>query len=235
MQCNRVAILSSIRKEIDVFKEIFGSRQIGNKEILLAIGGVGKSSAAGVTQKVISEKHPDMILYTGFAGALDPDIMLGDVAIVSAAIDAEMDARAFDSNLKVGEYPFTGERVFKTHPGLVTLALESPVNVRKFDGFVATTSIFMDSEKKKKFMDETLPQLEADVKGEFRFPNMIDMECSAVVAVANANQIPCLVIRTISNTTQGDTVSDYKEFLHNRVEMYFSIVQSILENVDKVP
>lgn len=233
MICNRVAIISSIPEELKVYKQMISDHRLGDKLVFLARGGVGKASAAGVTQKIISEKHPDIVFYTGFGGSLERDQHLGDIGVVTAAIDAEIDARSFDHRLKLGQFPFTGERIFRTDPRLVKLAMEADIEMHRFDAYVATTSVFMDSEKKSRFNALILPQLAESIDGTTRSPNIIDMESTGFLTATKANNVPALVLRSISNTKEGNTASEYRDFM-NTAKQYAFIVQFILRNIHKV-
>ncbi len=231
MAINKVVILGSIPEEVEVFNKVRKGYKWDDKEVIIGVGGVGKASSAAITQKMISEYTPDMIIYTGVAGAISKNLKIGDIAVISHSIDAEMDARSYDSNLKLGQYPFTFERVFSSSPELVRLALEAPLEISRFDGFAATISSFMDTSKKRMFVDEILPELEEELDGQLRRPNVIDMESLGFLLAANNNNIPCLIIKTISNTTQGNAAYDYIKYLWDGVENYLNIVAYILKNV----
>jgi len=231
MKSNEVAIIASIPEEIKIFEQFIKKHNFGDKTIRLAIGGVGRASAAIIAQKMICDQNPDIMLYTGFAGALDDHLKLGDIVVVSAAIDGEMDARTFNPRLKLGQFPFTKERVYKTDPRLVKTAMKCPTS-RKFEGYATTTSAFMDAPAKQRFIKEVCPDLKAKLDGKMRTPNIVDMESSGFLAATTANNVPCLILRTISNTTRGHIMEDYLDSLFKRVERYFSVVKYILENID---
>ncbi|MFW6014681.1 MAG: hypothetical protein ACOCQG_05885 [Candidatus Nanoarchaeia archaeon] len=232
MAVNKIAIISALPDEVDVFKKILhGSDKWDDKEVKIAVGGIGKVAAAATTQKIISEFKPDILFFTGMAGALEEGREIGDIGVVSACIDSGYDARRFDPSLKLGQFPFTGERIFKSDPRLVDLALNSPINARIFDAYEATSSIFMDMEKKREFVEKVCPELEDEIHGTRRRPNLVDMECIGFLTAAKANYVPALALKTVSNTLSGDTRFEYSDSLMNeRTRTYLDIVAYIMHN-----
>jgi len=202
--------------------------------VILEIAGIGKTSAAAVAQRVISEHKPDIMLYTGVGGALSKELSIGDIGIVSMAIDSEMDARAFNKDLKLGQFPFSSTRVFRCDERLVKLALEHPLNVKTFDAFVATSSQFMDIERKMHFVDIVRPDLGYEQDGKNRLPNVIDMEATGFLTATSQNQVPALIIRSIANTFEGDAPSDLMKFLWDRIDEHLTLVAYILTNLENL-
>ena len=236
MNCKKVAILSSIPAEIETFRKFIDKEKFLGKDIILAVCGVGKSAAAATTQKLISEQKPDIMIYTGFAGALQDDLELDDIMIISAAVDAEMDVRAFNPDLLLGQLPLTKERIFQTDQRLAKLAMSSPYpydrEIKK--GYIATTSVFMDKNRKEAFIKETMPLLEAEINGEKIVPNLIDMESVGFLTATSANNVPCLIIRVVSNTREGDTVDEYLDYTSKTVGMYLEFFSFFINHIEDI-
>ena len=231
MAIRKVGIVASIPSEIEQFKKVIKDGKWDEKDVVMEVGGVGKASAAMVTQKIVCDHDPDLLLYVGGVGALSPDLMLGDLVVVSQAVDAEMDARTFDPNLKLGQFPFTDKRIFHPTNNLVELALNSPLNLTVKEGYTATVSQFLDTEGKRAFIQEKGEDLETD--GNIRQPNIIDMESIGFLMAADAAGKPCLIIRSVANTAGGDAPEDYKQFIQNGVDQYLHLVAYVLTQVNK--
>ncbi len=234
MRIKRIAIISALADELDVFKRFLtGSEKWDDVDVKLAVGGIGKVSAAAVTQKVISEFKPDVLFFTGMAGSLEKGRSIGDLGIVSACIDSDLDASGFDSSLKIGEFPFVGERIFSSDERLVKLALGSPLKIPIFDAYIASSSIFMDFQKKLNFLEDKVPKLEEYFGGELRRPNLVDMETVGFLKAAMANSLPALAIKTVSNTLEGDSMCEYGETLMDeRTRLYLELIAYIITNAD---
>jgi adenosylhomocysteine nucleosidase len=223
----RIVILAAMPEEIKSYdKEIKNGRWHGH-EVFVTLTGVGKVLAAATTQKMILEKKPDYILFTGLAGALSSDAGLGDIAVVEYAIDAELDCTRWMGHLQLGEQPFSGERIFHSNPKLVKIALDGRAKYRVYPSYIATTSVFMDNPYKLKFIRDTAQKLKIDQ----RVPDAIDMETSAVLQVAAKNKVPCLVIRAISDTVKGDAPADFKAFCETEIDHYIEIVRHVLGRI----
>ncbi|MBQ3638708.1 MAG: 5'-methylthioadenosine/S-adenosylhomocysteine nucleosidase, partial [Clostridia bacterium] len=59
------------------------AKEAAEAEVILAVCGVGKVNAAMCAQTMIVTYHPDKIVNTGVAGALSPELGVGDVVIAS--------------------------------------------------------------------------------------------------------------------------------------------------------
>lgn len=234
----KIAIFGAMPQEIKNYSVLKNTNSAWLKhDINISLLGVGKTSAAMNTQKVISDFKPDYVMLTGVAGALSPDLKLGDVGIVTAAIDSELDVRSWDSSYKLGEQPFTKDRVYLSDADLVNLVYDAWFAFHKpafdaFTAFVATGSSFMDSDAKTNFVENVSPDLYASAPFfESKFPNLYDMETSAFLQVANANDIPALAIRAVSDTLEGDVASDFDKFVVDASKSYSLLLTDILRNI----
>jgi len=235
MKPKKIAILGAMPQEVEAYQNLVIDGKWNDKEVYVGVTGVGKAAAAASTQKVISEFQPDAIIFTGVAGALDPTLEIGDLCIGVAAIDADLDVRTWDSSYQKGEMPFTRERVYRSDSDLVGLAhqaaYQSEIGRKLIDAYIATGSKFLDQTGKEKFVSNGIADLTAEVNGNDQIPNIYEMEGSAVLQVANANNVPCLAIRTISDTLHGDAPKDFNKFVEKAVDDYVAIVDYVLENV----
>lgn len=67
---------------------------IGGKSIVVSKSGVGKVNAAVTTQIMIDAFGAKKVLFTGVAGALHPDLEVGDIVISSECLQHDMDVTA---------------------------------------------------------------------------------------------------------------------------------------------
>jgi adenosylhomocysteine nucleosidase len=101
----KVAIIAALEREVsglttsckrveqsyDGRKFIFFERD----EMVIICGGIGLEAARRAAEAVISLYHPTQLLSVGFAGALTPELRVGDVIEASVVIDARDGSRAF--------------------------------------------------------------------------------------------------------------------------------------------
>ncbi|MBT7902970.1 hypothetical protein HN587_03830 [Candidatus Woesearchaeota archaeon] len=138
----KIAILGAMEPEV----KAYGHMHKHGHEVYVGYTGVGKTAAAMNTQRVISEFKPDAIIFSGVGGALELGLEIGELGIVDAAIDCEMDVQSWDKSYQRGEIPFTHERVFRSDKKLIDLAIEASEDT--FDAYSATGSQFLDAESK---------------------------------------------------------------------------------------
>lgn len=89
----------AVEREHDGHK--FGFFEDGNnKDIVLVCGGIGAAPARRAAEAVIALYEPAVIYSVGFAGALEPEVRVGDVFQPSQVIDAGDGSRV---NLREGK------------------------------------------------------------------------------------------------------------------------------------
>ena len=111
-----VAVLSALRKESLAFFELGGEepcrrcgvelarRSVAGLDVVAAAGGMGTINAAASAQLLIDACQPDVLLFCGIAGSLNPRIGQGDVVVgeVSKVNDDTRDNRFL---LPTGRFP----------------------------------------------------------------------------------------------------------------------------------
>ena len=111
--------------EIVTTKNIIGldfhvGKYCGNS-IVLVISGIGKVNAAVCTQVLIDHFGVDYIINTGCAGAIHPELGIGDILISTDAVQHDMDVSALGD--PIGTIPRLAESYFRADEMLVKLAL----------------------------------------------------------------------------------------------------------------
>lgn len=87
---------------------------IGNilgKSVVLCKSGVGKVNAAVTTQILIHSFGVSRVLFTGVAGAVHPELNIGDIVISSTCVQHDMDATAL--GFSRGEIPYQENSIFR--------------------------------------------------------------------------------------------------------------------------
>lgn len=228
-----VVILGALDGEISAFLKFFSldreqkwngftffSGSYSDRDIVVAKCGVGKVLAALVTQKLIDLFDPSSIILTGIAGSLNNDLEIGDILVGEDSIQHDVDATRF--NFKRGEIPHTSYRFLKSDPTLMKLALSfksKSNNVLK--GRILSGDQFISY---RNFKDK--PYLIDELRGD-----CVEMEGASVALVATVNQIPHLLIRTISDKAYKKSNLNLREFLKAASENSLEMVKHILKNI----
>ncbi len=176
---------------------------LGNNNIVLIKSGVGKVAASTTAQFIIDNYKPVYIVNTGIAGSLSPDIKAGDIIIVNKLVQHDFDVTAFGNPKGYIDNGIEPDKptVFNSDKKLVEkfkkeLNLNQNKNIKICT--IATGDIFVNQEKQKQAIRNAF---NADV---------IDMESAAIAQTTQRNNIPLIVIRTISDS-ENNSVSEYKK------------------------
>ena len=197
----------------------FFKGKLQQKEVIAVKSGVGKVNAAMCTQILIDIFKVSSLIHVGVAGAVHPDLEIGDIVISEDSCQYDMDARAFGHPR--GEIPNMDTTFFKADPTLIKLAetAAQELNVNYRIGRVMTADLGVDSHKLKEELREEFGGL------------CVEMEGAAVGQVAMLNQVPYLVIRSMSDKADANLTDDYKENLEasikNGVAMVLNMVQGV--------
>ena len=197
----------------------FFKGKLQQKEVIAVKSGVGKVNAAMCTQILIDIFKVSSLIHVGVAGAVHPDLEIGDIVISEDSCQYDMDARAFGHPR--GEIPNMDITFFKADPTLIKLAetAAQELNVNYRIGRVMTADLGVDSHKLKEELREEFGGL------------CVEMEGAAVGQVAMLNQVPYLVIRSMSDKADSNLTDDYKANLEasikNGVAMVLRMVQGV--------
>ncbi len=190
---------------------------IGSTEVVVVRCGVGKVQAAMLTQYLISSFAPEAVIMTGLAGALNEDLQIGDIAVSVDCLQHDMDCRPL--GFRRGEIPFSGIYAIAADSNLCMRAL-------KFDGGQTRVmgSRFLSGDQFVTAKDrESHDYLRAELGGD-----VVDMEAASVALVASSNQVPFLVLKTVSDRANGEAISDFNAFLPRASKHMFALIEHLL-------
>ncbi|MDD3305923.1 MAG: 5'-methylthioadenosine/adenosylhomocysteine nucleosidase [Acetobacterium sp.] len=197
----------------------FFKGKLHQKEVVAVKSGVGKVNAAMCTQILIDVFKVNAIIHVGVAGAVHPDLEIGDIVISEDSCQYDMDARAFGHPR--GEIPNMDITFFKADPVLIKLAVAAAeeLGASYRVGRVMTADLGVDSNQLKEELREEFGGL------------CVEMEGAAVGQVAMLNQVPYLVIRSMSDKADSDLTDDYKANLEASIKNGVAIVLSMVSGV----
>lgn len=177
--------------------------KIETKECVLVQSGVGKVNASRTTQVMIDNFELEFIINVGVAGSINDSLNIGDVVIGKHVVQHDFDITAFGHSK--GYISGIGDNI-KCNQEIIIKFDEMMKNITDRDykiklGVVATGDVFCtDIDMKNKIRSN----FDADV---------VDMECAAIAQVAYLNDIPFAVIRSVSDTPNGENELDYEQNL----------------------
>ena len=180
----------------------FYEGKLWGKDAVVVRSGIGKVNAACCAQILVDLFNVEMLINTGIAGSLDPEINIGDVVIGVDAVHHDMDTAALGD--PKGQVPRMETFAFPADETLVEKAYaancEANPDIATIRGRIASGDQFISEDGKKKEITEIFGAKCAEMEG------------AAISHIAYLNHIPCVVIRSISDKADNSAEMDYPTF-----------------------
>lgn len=189
------------KKEIYDITYIEG--KVGENNIIITLSGIGKVNAARTTQILIDNLNVECIINVGSAGALNPILNIGDIVIGNKLIQHDFDITAFNHKkgyiTGVGDYIECNEELVKQFEK-ITNNIENK-EYKTITGIIASGDIFC-----------TEINMKNKIHSKFN-AECVEMEGAAIAQVAYLCNIPFIVIRSISDSPNGNNAIVFDEFI----------------------
>jgi adenosylhomocysteine nucleosidase len=198
----------------------FTTGALGNDRVVLVRSGVGKVNAAMVATLLVDHFAPSAVLFSGTAGAVDPELGPGDIVIGSAVgyhdygSDTAREFVRWQTRDPIsGErnpllFPANAELLEAARRAVPTLTLKAPESATRSrpsvrEGVILTGDSFMANPVRR---DELRRTFNASA---------VEMEGAAVVQVCAQLGVPVLVIRSITDSSDGGAPANYQLFIES--------------------
>lgn len=213
---NTLGIIAAMQEEMNEIKKIMNNVQektiyelkfyegtINNKNIVLVESGVGKVNAARTTQVLIDNYKIDAVINVGSAGSANQELQIGDIVIGKTLVQHDFDITAFGH--PKGYISNVGERI-KSDENLIKSMEQTIENLQNKEfkikiGTIASGDIFCTETKMK---EKIRDKFNADA---------IEMEGAAIAQVCKLDNMPILVIRSISDSPNGNNNITFDQYL----------------------
>ena len=205
-------IMTDISKE-EIYELQFIIGKINEKDVVLAKSGVGKVNAARTTQILIDNFELDYVINVGTAGSLNESIEIGDIVIGEKLVQHDFDITAAGREkgyiTDVGKYFYSDKNLVEKAERVIE---EINENFNAFIGIIATGDIFVQD-----------IQVKERIKAEFNAV-CAEMEGAAIAQVCTLDDVPFIVIRSISDKPNGNNAIDFEKYLELACERYAKFV-----------
>ncbi|HLZ54288.1 MAG TPA: hypothetical protein VKS19_07395 [Verrucomicrobiae bacterium] len=175
-------ICFALKEEAASFRKIAAGGLRGCQLVSILLTGIGRQNAEKSVRDFLAASSPELVLTCGFAGGLDPDLKLGDVAYELADRRGELYETPSKSEVRDSQSSSLREKLIA--------AGAKPAKFFCADRIATTVA------EKKKLRDET----GADA---------VEMESAAIHAVCAKRGIPCATVRVISDSANEDLPLDF--------------------------
>ena len=204
-----IGIVCALAREVEGFHNLWDKGQyqtftikgrnfypgfMAGRETVIVESGWGKVRAASATQLLLDQFSPAAIINVGVAGAINPEREIGDIIFSEATLEYD-----FHSNEEVGQKPKKADK------NLLQLALKASLSSsyqsQIFTGLIISGDQDINSREKKQFLWEKYKAQCGEWEG------------AAIATVAKINNIPWLIIRSISDLAEENFASEFENHL----------------------
>lgn len=197
-------------------------------EAVLAFSRWGKVASACTAATLLARHKTDVLVFFGVAGAVSPELAIGDIVIASELTQHDLDARPIFPQCEV---PLLNVSRFRTPSRLLGAAREAAIafarqgvrdevesavlerfgiaSPRVVEGLIASGDQFIAGMDQRAALRERLPDLAC-----------VEMEGAAVAQVCFEYGVPCLVIRAISDRADDAAAGDFSQFVSQVARHY---------------
>ncbi len=168
----------------------------GKNEIYILHAGMGEVAAASGVQYLITAHGVDRIVNFGVVGGLTDEMKKLRVCVVERVVHYKYDCSEFMDLVK-GQVAEHDSIFLPTDADMVEKALAACPELLK--ATCCSGDKFVGTEKEK-------AQLHADFEGD-----VCDMESAGIVLTCEANGVPCLLLKAVSDGLAGGAKEFYEE------------------------
>ncbi|MBU3126600.1 5'-methylthioadenosine/adenosylhomocysteine nucleosidase [Clostridium tagluense] len=196
----------------------FSFGTIHNKNVVIVTSGIGKVNAAVCAQILIDDFKVDYVINVGIAGGTKKNIYPGDVVIANNLVQHDIDTSAFGD--RIGQIPRLDTFDFKCDKKLIDHAIEACKDIsghNYFVGRIVSGDQFIANIDKIKWLNSEFECLACEMEG------------ASIAQVCYLNEIPFVVIRSISDNANNGAHMEYEKFKDIAVENSTKILNNMLK------
>ncbi|WP_036772010.1 5'-methylthioadenosine/S-adenosylhomocysteine nucleosidase [Photorhabdus australis] len=230
----KVGVIGAMEQEVTLLRDQIEDRQtlsqggceiytgkLNGVEIALLKSGIGKVSAAIGTTLLLEHCHPDVIINTGSAGGLDPQLQIGDIVVSSEVRYHDADVTAFGYEPgQMAQCP----PAFVADSQLITLAEKCihSLNLNAIRGLICSGDAFINGAEPLARIRANFPQVTA-----------VEMEAAAIGHVCQQYNTPFVIVRAISDVADKESHLSFDEFLSVAARQSTLMVNAMLIELGK--
>lgn len=198
------------------------SGTINGKEVVMTECGIGKVNAAMSTQVMIDRYNPDVIINSGIAGSVSKELKIGDIVISKDCVQHDFDGTQMGDPKGLIQYNDETRIDIPVSVDVAQKLFEACKDIENTNvklARIATGDIFV--------ADKAMRQSVAD---EFDAV-ACEMEGGAVAQVCYRNEVPCAVLRCISDDFDENDFMDFMEFRFLAADKSMTAIKNFLQLV----
>lgn len=216
--------IAPILKKIKTYKttEYAGNKyyeaSYGGVDLVVAYSKIGKVFSTLTATTMIEHFGASLMLFSGVAGAISPELKVGDLIVASKLSQHDLDITAFGH--PYGYVP-EGSVYIEADRKMIEISKAVALSMGKIvkEGIIATGDQFVANEERKNWIGKTF---NADA---------LEMEGASVAVVCDALNVPFFILRAISDAADMDASFSFDEFLETSAN---ESAEFIMKMVDKL-
>ena len=224
-----IGIMGAMVEEIEPLLEYFNDIEVveyaknryykakyNSYDIIIAYSKIGKVFASLTATIMIEKFGVEKLLFSGVAGAINPNLKIGDLIVAKGLCQHDLDITAFGH--PYGYVP-EGEVCIYADKELIKLSksVAKELGIELKTGIIATGDQFIASQERKEWIGSTF---QADA---------IEMEGASVAVVCDALNVPFFILRAISDSADMDAGFDFDEFLKSSAKISAEFIIKIVK------
>jgi len=227
----KLAIMGAMPEEVEPLLEFFGKYKTikyannnyyivnykGN-EIVIAYSKIGKVNSTITASTMIQKFGCEKLLFSGVAGAVSPELKVGDLIVATKLAQHDLDISAFGH-----PYGFVPEgAVFEEADArLVAIAKDVALekNIVLKDGIIVTGDQFVCDIERKDWIAKTFNA------------SALEMEGASVAVTCSSLNVPFFILRAISDAADMDASFSFDEFLETSAKTSADFVVAMVEKI----
>ncbi len=195
----------------------FNVGKLYGKRVVIAKCGVGKVFAAICTEAMLIKYSPSLIVNSGVGGALDKSLRPLDIVFADKLVQHDMDTSALGD--PVGLISGINRVYFETdeRARLILEEAAREMDINYLVGTIATGDKFISEKGDKERLTSTFGAIACEMEG------------GAIAHTAFVNDVPFIVVRSISDSADGDACMDYPAFLPIATRISTALTLALVE------
>lgn len=190
-------------------------------QVALLKSGIGKTAAALGTTLLLQLFQPTLVINTGTAGGLAPQLQVGDIVISDEVRYHDVDVTAFGYEVgQMAGYP----AAFAAAPTLINLVEESvkALKLTAVRGLIVSGDSFINGATPLEKIRRLFPQAIA-----------VEMEATAIGHVCQQFAVPFVVVRAVSDVADKASHQSFEAFLSIAARQSSLMVEDLISRIRK--
>jgi len=224
-----------IENQTIIANRVYYSGTLWNQSVVVVFSRWGKVAAAATAVTLIHQFNVDEVIFTGVAGAIDPELRIGDVVIADTVFQHDMDVRPILDRheipllglIDIATEPVRSKQLYEAALVFVQQGMHDVISPQDIEKFNLSNPMVMQAALATGDQFISSASAAEDIKSRLPTAVCTEMEGAAVGQVCYEHNVPFSVVRVISDNANDNAPVDFMSFVSDVARVYS---QHILKN-----